>query len=34
MPLEQWLMDVVGDAAVLAHIRETLGIIAAQKGES
>jgi hypothetical protein len=26
MPLEQWLMDVVTDKGVLAHIQETLGI--------
>lgn len=26
MPLEQWLMDVVTDKSVLAHIQETLGI--------
>jgi type VI secretion system protein ImpA len=26
MPLEQWLIDVIGDESVLAHVRETLGI--------
>ena len=26
MPLEEWLTDVIRDAGVLAHIRETLGI--------
>jgi type VI secretion system protein ImpA len=26
MPLEQWLTDVISDKAVLAHVRETLGL--------
>ncbi len=26
MPLEDWLRDVIGDAAVLARVRETLGL--------
>jgi len=34
MPLEQWLKDVVSDAGVLAHIRETLGIKEPQQGQS
>jgi len=34
MPLEQWLKDVVSDAGVLDHIRETLGIKESPEGES
>jgi hypothetical protein len=33
MPLEAWLDEVIKDAGVLAHVRETLGLKAGGEGQ-